>query len=75
MRFKEALKQMIVDEEFEKIIKTTKGKDRRQAKEFYEVIKNVNIDTIPGIAILCSIYSPTVLRDVIAYMEMDVKKD
>ena len=74
MKFKEALKQMIVDGEFEKIIKTSKGKDRKSAKEFYGLIKDNNdIDKIPGITLLVAIYSPSVLRDIITYMEMDIE--
>lgn len=73
MKFKEALKQMIADGEFEKIIKTSTGKDRKSAKEFYGLIKdNSDIDKIPGITLLLAIYSPSVLRDVITYMEMDI---
>ena len=74
MKFKEALKQMIVDGEFEKIIKTSTGKDRKSAKEFYGLIKdNPDIDKIPGITLLVAIHSPSVLRDIITYIEMNIE--
>ena len=74
MGFKQALKTMLAENEFEKIIKNSKGKDRASAKEFFDLIKdNEDFDKIPGIALLCAIHSPSVLRDVITFMEMDDK--
>ena len=71
--FKKALKKMIEDGEFEKIIKNSTGKDRKSAKEFYSLIKdNPDYDKIPGITLLVAIYSPSVLRTVILYMEADI---
>ena len=78
MVFKQAISQMIKDGEFEKIIANTTGKDRKKAKEFYGLIKdNPDFDKIPGISLLMSIESVSVLKDAIAYMELDIanKKD
>lgn len=73
MRLKDAIKEMIKDGEFEKIIKTSKGKDKKEAKEFYSLIKdNPDLDKIPGITLLLSIYSVSVLREIIAYMELNI---
>jgi hypothetical protein len=74
MHFKDAIKQMIKDGEFEKVIAHSKGRDRKSAKEFYSLVKdNPDIDNIPAITLLIAIHSPSVLRDAITYMEMDIK--
>ena len=74
MKFKEALNQMIVDGEFEKIIKNSKGKDKKTAKEFYDLIKNnKDFDNISGITLLMAIHSKSVLKDIITYMEMNIE--
>ena len=75
MRFKEAIQQMLKDGEFEKIIKKAKGKDKKQAKEFYELIKNnPDLERLNGITILMAVYSVSVLKDAIAYMELDIRQ-
>ena len=75
MRFKEAIQQMLKDGEFEKIIKKAKGKDKKAAKEFYELIKdNPDLERLNGITILMAVYSVSVLKDAIAYMELDIRQ-
>lgn len=77
MTFKDALKTMLKTNEFEKLIKNTKGKDKKQAVEFYNAIKDADLDKIPEIVLLTACYSYSVLRDTICFMEIkeDGKKD
>lgn len=74
MTFKEAIKEMLEKDEFEKIIYNSKGKDKKAAKEFYNLIKdNPDLDKIPGITLMCACHSRSVLIDAICFMES--KKD
>ena len=58
-----------------KIIKTSKGKDKKAAKEFYDLIKdNPDFDRLPGITLLMATHSVSVLRDAITIMELKSKK-
>lgn len=75
MTFKEAIKYMIENKEFEKIIKNSKGKDKKSAKEIYSLLKdNKDYDLIPSIVLLSSIHSVSVLRDAIVIMDMPSPK-
>lgn len=72
MKFKDTIKIMLENGEFEKIIKNSKGKDKKAAKEFYDLIKdNPDLDRVPGITLLMAIHSVSVLRDVICFMEAE----
>lgn len=72
MNFKEAIIKMLEDGEFPKIIKNAKGKDKRDAQDFYVLIKdNKNLKNIPYLPLLMSINSPSILKDAIIYMDKD----
>lgn len=72
MNFKEAIIKMLEDGEFPKIIKNAKGKDKRDAQDFYVLIKdNKNLKDIPYLPLLMAINSPSILRDAIVYMDKD----
>lgn len=72
MNFKEAIIKMLEDGEFPKIIKNAKGKDKRDAQDFYDLIKdNKNLKDIPYLPLLMSINSQSILRDAIVYMDKD----
>lgn len=74
-KIKEILKQMIDDGEFEKIIKC-KGytmKERKLSKQYYDAIKNRNIDELPIQELLLIMPRPIAI-DVLAYlMQYEIK--
>ena len=72
MNFKQAIIKMLEDGEFPKIIKNAKGKDKRDAQDFYDLIKdNPNLKDIPYLPLLMAVKSSAVLRDAIVYMDGD----
>lgn len=77
MRLREAIKQMLNDGEFPRIISRAKGQDKVKAKEFYEAIKEVNVDDIAIIPLIFAIRSVSVYQNVICYMETmeEINKD
>ena len=70
--FKQALKLMLEEDDFPKIINTATGIDKKYAKQDFDDIKEVasvcNIEEMPFIALLKDIKSPSVLKEIIAYM-------
>ena len=68
MNFKEAIKKMIEDGEFEKIIKYESGKEKKLAKKYYEDIQAVGVDKIPFVALLHECKSVSVLKNAIIFM-------
>ena len=70
---KEALKLMLEHNEFEKIIKVAKGRDKKNAKEFYNAIKDledVNFEKIPEIIFINACKSWNVWQNIYCYLEM-----
>lgn len=68
MTFKKAIKLMIEDGDLEKVINFAKGKDKREARKFYEFCKVNDIEKVPAIILLQMIKSTSVLQDIICYM-------
>ncbi len=71
MTFKQALKEMLKDGEFPKIIANSKGKDKREAKKFYAIIKDANLDEYAMIPMIMGLKSVSVFQDVVFYMMKD----
>ena len=71
MTFKKALKKMLEDGEFPKIIANSKGKDKREAKKFYKIIKDVDLDKCAMIPMIMGLNSVSVFRDAVFYMMKD----
>lgn len=70
---KEALKLMLKDNEFDKIIKNTKGKDKAKAKDFYEAIKDFSeeeFEKVPAIVFVQACKSYNVWQDIYCYLEL-----
>lgn len=70
---KEALKLMLKDNEFDKIIKNAKGKDKKKAKDFYEAIKNFSeeeFEKVPAIIFVQACKSYNVWQDIYCYLEL-----
>lgn len=69
---KEALKLMLKDNEFDKIIKNAKGKDKKKAKDFYEAIKDFSeeeFEKVPAIVFVQACKSYNVWQDIYCYLE------
>ena len=70
MTVNEIIKQMLDDGEFEKLIKETKGKDKKAIQEFYGLVKdNEDLEKIPEFVLLNAIYSLSLFRDIILYKD------
>lgn len=70
--FKKAIKQMLEDNEFEKIINYSCSKEREHAEKFYELAKQY--EKIPAICLITNCKSYMVLQDIVCYMSMLEKK-
>lgn len=68
-KIKEILKLMIDNKEFEKIIKYTgySSRERRKVKDFYNDIKDLEINNIPIIPLILAM-PKTVMQDVLSYL-------
>jgi hypothetical protein len=72
--FKEALKIMVKDGEFEKMINFSKGKEKSKIKEFYNAIKDFDdevFDKMPEIVLIKACKSYFIWQDAYCYMRMD----
>lgn len=70
---KEALKLMLKDNEFDKIIKNAKGKDKKKARDFYEAIKDFSeeeFEKVPAIVFVQACKSYNVWQDIYCYLEL-----
>lgn len=71
IRLNAILKEMIKDNEFEKIISNTKGKDKRECKKYYKSLLRLNevglLDMIPQIILINECNSPSVWKDIYYY--------
>lgn len=70
---KDALKMMLACSEFEKVIKNAKGRDKANAKEFYDAIKDLDdgdFDKIPPIVLIEACKSWNVWQNIYCYMEL-----
>lgn len=70
---KEVLKLMLKDNEFDKIIKNAKGKDKKKAKDFYEAIKDFSeeeFEKVPAIVFVQACKSYNVWQDIYCYLEL-----
>lgn len=68
---KNALKEMLKDKEFERIIKRARGRDKESAKDFYDAIKDLSeeeIDKIPAIVFINACKSWNVWQDIYCYI-------
>ena len=68
---KSALKLMLEDKEFEKIIKHSKGRDKQNAKLFYEAIKDFDeedFNKVPEVVIITACKSWNVWQDIYCYI-------
>lgn len=75
---KEALKEMLKCGEFEKIIKYAKGRDKANAKEFYETIKDFDdsdFEKVPAIVFVKACRSWNVWADIYCFIEIVAKKE
>ena len=71
---KKALKKMLKDGEFEKIIKQCKWGEKKKAKQFYEAIKDFDdkdFDRVPEIVFIQACKSYTVWQDIYCYMRLN----
>lgn len=68
---KDALKMMLADGEFRKVIENARGRDRENAKKFYEAIKDFNdedFEKVPEIAFIQACKSWNVWQDIYCYL-------
>jgi len=77
--FKSAIRQMIADGEFEKILATQKSiSDKKKVKSDMDMLKDVEkkcgIENIMFVPLLTSIKSIDVFRDIIMYMVLIERK-
>ena len=73
MNLKQAIKDMLKDGEFPKLIKLAKGRDKTNAKLFYDSIKDFNdkdFDKVPEIVILKACKSWTLWQEIYLYLKM-----
>lgn len=69
---KDALKLMLKENEFEKIIKAAKGREKSNAKEFYDAIKDFGdeeFNKVPEIVFIKACKSWNVWQDIYVFME------
>lgn len=72
--FKEAIKTMLKDGEFEKMINYSKGKEKSKIKEFYNAIKDFNdkdFDKVPELVLIQACKSYFIWQNAYCYMRMD----
>lgn len=70
---KEALKRMLKDGEFEKLIKTIRGNEKSKIKEFYDAIKDFtdeDFDKIPEMMFIQACMSYILWQDIYCYMKL-----
>ena len=66
---KKAIKKMLDTGEFEKIIQNAKGRDKKNAKLFYDAIKDTDLDKMPEILIIMACKSYAVWQDMYVFMK------
>lgn len=69
---KEALKKLLKGNEFEGIIKKAKGREKENAKQFYEAVKDLNdeqIDKVPALIFIEACKSWNVWQNLCFEME------
>ena len=70
---KDALKMMLADGEFKRVIENARGRDRENAKKFYEAIKDFNDEDfgkVPAIVFIQACKSWNVWQDIYCYLEL-----
>ena len=70
---KDALKMMLADGEFKKIIKNAKGREKQNAKNFYDAIKDFTDEDfakVPTLVFIQACKSWNVWQEIYCYMEM-----
>lgn len=71
---KDALKQMLMDGEFKKLLKNAKGRKEKEAiKQYYEAIKDFSaedFEKVPTIVFIQACKSWNIWADIYCYMEM-----
>lgn len=74
---KKAIKKMLDTGEFEKIIQNAKGRDKKNAKLFYDAIKDTDLEKTPEIVIIMACKSYALWQDMYVFMkgeEANVRK-
>ena len=74
---KEAIKRMLKDGEFDKVIKHAKGRDKQNAKDFYDAVKDLDdehFEKVPEIVFIQACKSWNVWQDLYIYMELIVNE-
>lgn len=69
---KKAIQRMLKEGEFEKVIKKAKGRDKANAKEFYDAVKDLDeehFEKIPEIVFIKACKSWNVWQDLYVFME------
>ena len=69
---KDALMLMLEEKEFDKIIKHARGREKENAKEFYNAIKDFNkedFEKVPAIVFIKACKSWNVWQDIYIFME------
>ena len=72
--FKEAIKTMLKDDEFEKMINYSKGKEKSKIKEFYNAIKDFTDEEfkkVPELVFIQACKSYFIWQNAYCYMRMD----
>ena len=72
---KQAIKEMLEKGEFEKIINNAKGRDKKNAKLFYDAIKDTNLEKTPEIVIIMACKSYAVWQDMYVFMKKEVEQN
>ena len=66
---KKAIKKMLETGEFKKIIQNAKGREKKNAKLFYDAIKDIGLEKIPEIVIIMACKSYVVWQDMYVFMK------
>lgn len=71
---KKALQKMLKNKEFDKLIQTSKGKEKMKIKEFYEAIKEFDeqdFEKIPEMVFIQACRSYILWQDIYCYMKLE----
>lgn len=75
---KEALKSMLANNDFENIIKSAKGRDKQNAKDFYDAIKDFKdeeFEKVPTIVFIQACKSWNVWQNIYCCLELANKDE
>lgn len=66
---KQAIKKMLDTGEFKKIIQNAKGREKKNAKLFYDAIKDIDLEKMSEIVIIMACKSYVVWQDMYVFMK------